>query len=155
MRGFPGLGAGLVDVSEQFGTYPNTTDPKQPHIEQKNPSWEMNKHHWSYRAMCNFWCDSSMHVSTIIGSWVGIRRRIHHSLFITAPRMVLPKILALVRAPLRVWCTQFDLPPLRLLENAGCKVSSRCLLYASLSFTCVWTRTRVSNAGTETTARLR
>ena len=31
----------------------------------------------------------------VLGSWVGVRRLIHHSLFPTASRMVLPKILVL------------------------------------------------------------
>jgi len=56
----------LLDVSEQFGTFPNTSDTAQRHIEQAdNPSWSMNRHHWSYRAMCNFWVRGILEVPEV------------------------------------------------------------------------------------------
>ena len=36
---------------------------------------------------------------SVLGSWVGVRRLFHISLFLAAPRVVLPKILVLTRVP--------------------------------------------------------
>ena len=42
-------------------------------------------------------CTATRHVVlSVLGSWVGVRRPFHLPLFLTAPRMVLPKILVLM-----------------------------------------------------------
>ena len=37
---------------------------------------------------------------SVLGSWVGVRRLFHLSVFLTASRIVLPKILVLTRCPI-------------------------------------------------------
>ena len=52
----------------------------------------------------------------VLGSWVGVRRLLHHSLFLTAPRVVLPKILVLTLTPL---CLPRAPGALRHRQHAG------------------------------------
>ena len=37
------------------------------------------------------WWDYGYQIRSVLGSWVGVRRLFHHSLFLTASRMVLPQ----------------------------------------------------------------